>query len=335
MTRRALSARPGDGAADGMPGHPGARRAAWVAAAVVFAAAPWATLGFGTPVAFILAAALFSFMHRAHATILWISAAVYAAALAVVISASDAPNPPGAIIACFLFIAVLGGGLQALVTIGIVARGHDPGLRDTLHAIRHHRHRVRAQRRSRPPGNRGMRPPGHHRGGRSRGNRGMRALVPQMRHPRLTASVIAVLAAASITAGIALLADGYHFAAHHQATVGVVTASAEDVMCNTGGCTTDYDTTIRYRPPGSRTMVHKEGWGEYLAPGTHIPIYYDPRNPGDASLWPDKRERFEGIFWIAAGLVVFLCLGCGVIIYRKNQAGTLAGSSHPGGSPPA
>ena len=154
MTRRALSARPGDGAADGMPGHPRARRAAWVAAAVVFAAAPWATLGFGTPVAFILAAALFSFLHRAHATILWISAAVYAAALAVEIRASNAPNPPGAIIACFLFIAVLGGGLQALVIIGIVARGHDPGLRDTLRAIRHHRRRVRAQRRSRPPGKR-------------------------------------------------------------------------------------------------------------------------------------------------------------------------------------
>ena len=160
----------------------------------------------------------------------------------------------------------------------------------------------------------------------------MRALVPQMPHPRLTASVIAILVTASITAGVALLANGHHFATHHQATVGVVTASAEDDICNayTGGCSTNYDTTIRYRPPGSRTMVHKEGWGEYLAPGTHIPVYYDPRNPGDASLWPDKNERFEGIFWIVAGLVVFLCLGCGVIIYRKNWAGTLAGSSHPG-----
>jgi hypothetical protein len=152
-----------------------------------------------------------------------------------------------------------------------------------------------------------------------------------MPHPRLTASVIAILVTASITAGVALLANGHHFATHHQATVGVVTASAEDDICNayTGGCSTNYDTTIRYRPPGSRTMEHKEGWGEYLAPGTHIPVYYDHRNPGDASLWPDKNERFEGIFWIVAGLLVFLCLGCGVIIYRKNWAGTLAGSSHP------
>jgi hypothetical protein len=297
-----------------MPGHPRARRAGWVAAAVVFAAAPWATLGFGTPVAFILAAALFSFLGRAHATILWISAAVYAAAVAAEVIAG---NPPGAIIACYLFVAVLGGGLQALVTIGIVARGHDPGLRDTIHAIRQHRRRVPAKPRSHSPQKRGLRAP-----------------VP---HPRLKASFIAILATASIIAGVALLADGHHFAAHRQATVGVVTASAEDDSCNayTGDCSTNYDTTIRYRPPGSRTMVHKEGWGEYLAPGTHIPVYYDPRNPGDASLWPDKNERFEGNFWIGAGLVLFLCLGCCVIIYRKNRAGTIAGSSHPEDSPPS
>lgn len=43
------------------------RRACWVAASVVFAVTPWATLGFGTPVAFIAAAAVFRHLRRAHA----------------------------------------------------------------------------------------------------------------------------------------------------------------------------------------------------------------------------------------------------------------------------
>jgi hypothetical protein len=113
---------PADSAtAGGGHGHPRARRAAWIVAAILFAAAPWASLGLATPLAFLLAAALFSRLHRAHASMLWISAAVYTAALAVQIAHENSPS--GAILGLAIILTFVVGGLQALVTVALAARG--------------------------------------------------------------------------------------------------------------------------------------------------------------------------------------------------------------------
>jgi hypothetical protein len=279
--------------AGGGHGHPRARRAAWIVAAVLFAAAPWASLGLATPLAFLLAAALFSRLHRAHASVLWISAAVYTAALAVQIAHENSPS--GAIFGIAIILTFVVGGLQALVTVALAARGHDPGLRDIARAWCHLRSR---QRRARP---RRRQSAALRR--RSTWERRLRNPDFWLRHPVLAASTLVILATACIAIGVALRADGHSFMAHHGVATGVVIASVSDPVCNpyTGGCSSNYDTTVRYRPPGSGPLVHREGW-DYVRPGTHIPVYYDPRDPSDASLSPDKRDVVGGNLWIVGGL---------------------------------
>jgi hypothetical protein len=302
--------------AGGGHGHPRVRRAAWIVAAVLFAAAPWASLGLATPLAFLLAAALVSRLHRAHASVLWISAAVYAAALAVQIAHENSPS--GAIVGIAIILTFVVGGLQALVTVALAARGHDPGLRDIARAWRHLWSR---QRRARP---RRRQPAALRRG--STWERRLRNPGFWLRHPVLAASTLVILATACIAIGVALRADGRSFMAHHEVATGVVIASVSDPVCNlyTGGCSSNYDTTVRYRPPGSGPLVHREGWRDYVRPGTHIPVYYDPRDPSDASLWPDKRDLVAGNLWIVGGLggaVLLGGYGCTVMIrYRKKRS---------------
>jgi predicted membrane metal-binding protein len=103
-------------------GRPSRRRVGRVAAGVVFALTPWATLGIGTPVAFIAAAAVFSSWRRAHATALWISAAVYTAVL-VAFVATDSGKPSNLITVAYVLISVFGGGAQALFTIWLARTG--------------------------------------------------------------------------------------------------------------------------------------------------------------------------------------------------------------------
>jgi hypothetical protein len=107
------------------------RRIGRVLGGVAFALTPWLSLGFGTPVAFILAAALYSHLGKVHAVVLWLSAAIYTAALIVGIAESDsAPGTTGdhVVTACLLITMVV-GGLQALA-FAIVAgvNGYRPAL---------------------------------------------------------------------------------------------------------------------------------------------------------------------------------------------------------------
>src|SRR5437773_10125064 len=88
------------------------RRVGRVLGGVAFALTPWLSLGFGTPVAFIVAAVLFSHLGRVHAVVLWLSAAVYTAALIVGLAESDsAPGTTGnqVLTACLLITIVFGG----------------------------------------------------------------------------------------------------------------------------------------------------------------------------------------------------------------------------------
>ncbi|HET9519160.1 MAG TPA: DUF3592 domain-containing protein, partial [Actinoplanes sp.] len=100
-------------------------RAGRVAGWAAFVLTPWLSLGFGTPFAYALVAALFSRYGRARAVVLWLSVAGYAAALMLELAVVDAaPGTTGedVFIAC-LVVTVVGGGLQALVlTIWAVRR---------------------------------------------------------------------------------------------------------------------------------------------------------------------------------------------------------------------
>ncbi len=93
----------------------GRRKAVFVAVSVVFALTPWLSLGYGTPVVFLIAAIVFSHQRRAHALVLWISAECYAAVVAVgvILSTVHHPQYGGSV----LLIGTVGGTVQALFTI--------------------------------------------------------------------------------------------------------------------------------------------------------------------------------------------------------------------------
>jgi hypothetical protein len=87
---------------------------------IAFALAPFLTLGFATPVAFILAAALFSYLGRWQAAVLWTSAVVYSAALmgafATVATVDVAAGTAGeTVLNVCIILTVFVGGLQAFV----------------------------------------------------------------------------------------------------------------------------------------------------------------------------------------------------------------------------
>ncbi len=117
-------------------------------------------------------------------------------------------------------------------------------------------------------------------------------------------AVSLIIVAAMVAFGVMLVAHAREFLAHHQATGGVVTAVSARTNCDQGGCSTDYDWTVRYRPPGSRSLTFTGGGNPDSTPvGTHVRVYYLVSDPRDAMLNPGTAEEHGGIFLIAAGLV--------------------------------
>ena len=102
---------------------------------VAFALTPWVTVGFGTPIAFLLVAQRYSYLGRAHARVLWISVAVYMAvlfsAIAALLVLTTADDMVGAICTgAWALIMVLAGGLEAFALVMVAAvQGYQPRAR--------------------------------------------------------------------------------------------------------------------------------------------------------------------------------------------------------------
>ena len=265
------------------------RGACWVAAGIVFAVTPWATLGLGTPVAFMAAAVVFRHLRRAHAGALWISAGVYTAALtAEAVAYSSAPN--GVITTSCVIITLVGGGLQALFTLRVAATGEGGPVRL---AIRRRR-AARARRR--------------HKG--------------RLAHPGRARAAVAVLATASLTGGALYLMYADNFATHHRTTTGTVTAVSEyQAYCGENCWSNEYSITVRYQPAGSRPVTFvSNGFDNSLAVGTRLPVYYLPAPNGYASLDTPSDKQGDGIFWIVVGLLIFIFLGFELITAPAAEA---------------
>ncbi len=119
--------------------------------------------------------------------------------------------------------------------------------------------------------------------------------------------VMIMIAIAGVAFGVVSVAHAREFLAHHQATGGVVTAVSEDTTCVQASCLPGYDWTVRYRPPGSRSLTFTGRDNPDSTPvGTHVRVYYLGSHPRDAMLDPGTREEHDGIFLIAVSLVVGL-----------------------------
>jgi anti-sigma factor RsiW len=119
-----------------------------------------------------------------------------------------------------LLITIVGGGLQALFTLRVAAI---PGPRPVRSGIQ----RWRAERARR----RGV----------------LRA------SPVRPDSILAVLAAASITGGVIFLLYAVHLDARHRTAEGTVAAVSAYQSCGAEACdVTNYRITVRYRPADGR-----------------------------------------------------------------------------------
>lgn len=108
-----------------------------VVAAIVFALVPWVTLGFGSALAFALAAAFLRDIGRRATVLLSGSAAVYAAALAVFfVTVDEGPDDSLSTAAAIsLVVMVVVAGIEAIICSPLIAsaiRGPKGGYRDML-----------------------------------------------------------------------------------------------------------------------------------------------------------------------------------------------------------
>lgn len=129
-------------------------------------------------------------------------------------------------------------------------------------------------------------------------------------------AIIVIAAMAIIAGGVVSEAKAREFLAHHRATGGVVTAVSSELHCVPppgADCTTSYDTTIRYQPPGSGPRSFHESLSDPMAAGAHVRVYYLERDPGDARLDPGTNEQHFGDFLIAAGVAGLIISGIGAI----------------------
>ena len=223
----------------------------------------------------------------AHAAALWISAAVYTAAVTADVVLVSSRTPSSAITGIFLLITFVGGGLQALFTLWVAATGETGPVRLAIKR----RRAARARRCSRRRGT---------------------------AHPGRVRSAVAILATASLAGGVLCLRYANNFAAHHRTTTGTVTAVQEyQSYCGEDcGSVANYRITVRYRPAGSKPVTFvSNGFDHPMAIGTRLPVYYvsAPGN-GYASLDPPSDKQGDGIFWIVVGSLLFLLLSLEVII---------------------
>ena len=271
------------------------RRMGRIVGGVAFAMTPWVSFGLATAIAFILAAALFGYLGKLHAVVLWTSAAIYTAVTVVEFAvAAGCGFTPGSdeeyiFFAC-LFVTFVVGGLQAIAAAVLAAvHGFRPAVaRTTRDARRKAAAHVRGVGylaslwpRTRPP------------------------VVPKLDHPRMVVAVTGVAALAILVTGVALTVKARDFAAHQQAADGAIAAVGEG-HSGCSGCSVSYRTTIRYQPHPGEVMEFSVGMDDRSAIGSHLAVYDDLRDPRDARIDPGSDERDAGGLIIVAGLATLL-----------------------------
>jgi hypothetical protein len=246
-------------------------------AGVVFALAPWVSLGLATPAAFTVAAVLFSRVGKIHAVILWSSAAIYTAALTTEFAEANTSNPADdhVFTAC-LIITMVVGGLQAL-SFALVAtmKGYRP-IRGTP-------------------------------------TTGAPAKADPARRTRTRAEYLAAALFVSITFPLValLLIDDTSFQRHHGDATATITSVRVSTEC--GGypvptCTDQYYPTVRFTTgQGDAIEVATSDFRaentSTIKKGNTIAVHYDPNDPRDARL----STGWDGhdVFLISCMIVIY------------------------------
>jgi Protein of unknown function (DUF3592) len=279
------------------------RRGGRILGGVIFALAPWVSLGFATPITFLIAAILFGYLGRSHAIVLWVSAALYTVALiAEIAESSAASGTTGDYIfdACLLATTVI-GGLQALAFALLAAvKGYRPTRRAvtpptstgdarTVEGARHT----------------GRRPASHPRPSRSEVASDAETPVA----PLIFGAVLTMALAVGLTThGIQHLgvsADLDHRGVSAAATV--VAVKHESTSTYTG--TRDWTTvTVAFTDAAgtARRAAHEGRDNTHV--GDRLTIVYDPQNPTHVRWDTDVDETDLDLGFAAASAAVALGL---------------------------
>lgn len=272
-----------------VPDHLPQRRPRTLAAVcVAFLLTPVATLGYGTPLLFSFAAWRRRGRGPWPAAPLWISAGVYSVVLTIgtaagmVAGEDTAPSTANDLFTACLLITIGVGSLHALgLVICSAVTGSWP-----------------------------IAPPGHQRdvGSQPVGTTPSRQRLIRSRQRRETAGVLILGAFLSfvIPISVGMIVESRSFASHHQVTDGVVTDVREDTTCSGTSCTITYATTIQYRAPDGRLLHFQDGLADRPGTGTHLRVYYDTTDPGDARLDTGRDELTGGIVLLTVSMVLLL-----------------------------
>jgi hypothetical protein len=263
-----------------------------VALGASFALAPWLTLGFGTPIAFILAAVLFRHLGKPQAVVLRLSAAVYTAVVVVAFTQSDsATGSAGDYVfwACLL-ISIVGGGIQALVFAVAAARR---GYRPALAAAR--------------PGDADP------------------AVPTQGRAARVVTTIGVIIVVALFPAIVFILIDDTSFQRHHRDAQVTITSVRINTDC-TGWpvptCTDQFYPTVRFTTPqGETSEVETRDFRtedtSVITAGRTITVHFDPNEPSDVRLGTGWGN--DDVVLIALGIVTYGCFGFIVVRSRRRR----------------
>jgi hypothetical protein len=246
---------------------------------------------------------LFSHLGKTHAVVLWLSAAVYTAALIVAISQSDAAagTTGDHVLSVCLLLTIVAGGLQAIAFTAVAAvRGYRPGS-------------GRATRAARPAD-----------------------ADPAPRTRRRAARVVGVLGVITVVALLPAIVfvvfDDVSFQRHHRDAQVTITSVRIDTNCRgwpVPTCTDHYVPTVRFStPPGEIREVETSDSGtrntSTIETGRTITVHYDPNDLGDVRLgtgWGD-----DDVVLIAIGIIAYGYLGFAVIRARRASRRSMAGS---------
>jgi hypothetical protein len=278
---------------------PSGGRAAAVTGALVFVLTPWLSLGFGTPVVFLLAAVLFGHLGRLHVIVLWTATAGYTAAVAVMIAESDSlPGTAGEeLFGVAALFTIVVGGLHALgFTVVAALRAYRPGLPRVL--------------RGAPVERPAMAP-------------GARAAF------WLVAGLSGAVMVGVAVFGVARLVDDVLFERRHETTSAVVISIRETRTClSNQGCTDDRYPTVAFTTARGESVraETEDPYGLFdrddYAVGRSTTVHYDAADPTDVRL----RSGLDGYDLLVLGyLVAGAVFGASVTVRRVARRGS-AGS---------
>lgn len=260
----------------------------------MFLVAPWVSLGFATPVIFLIAAVMFRRIGRASAVVLWASVVFYTGILIVEMTQSgtaDGTAGDHVFLAC-LIITTVGGGLQAVAcTVAAVMNGYRPA---TGRAARG-------------------------------GHADVEPARPRARMKQVATTLAVTFLIAMVPVWGYIPIEDMLFHRYHQDARATITAVRVDSQCGGGpgsSCTDDYYPTVRFITARGTIITAEtfDATSEHVSMIKNgvVTVHYDPDDPSDVRLG----TGWDGNDVLLIALMIIIYGSFGSIAFRAVRKRT-------------